>query len=218
MDINILILQSQAPSFLSYMSMVSRLANGAYHSGLLAWTFSVTEEVYRTIYGTMDDKELVALFRFAAIIFSSLVLFMISVYSGYGYQVRFVEDLDNIDLDLAASIEWAISEIHKIQKAARSGNPIVKPRWPVLILRTIKVRESRFILSVSANRGIFYYRAGEHRKPLTVNILRDHSTRTKSPSRPPRNLTSNSRSSTSGSPRINRANCLPKTASLWVKC
>ncbi|EIM90845.1 D-xylulose 5-phosphate/D-fructose 6-phosphate phosphoketolase [Stereum hirsutum FP-91666 SS1] len=79
--------------------------------------FKISE---RTIYGTMDDKELVALF------------------SGYGYQVRFVEDLDNIDLDLAASMEWAIFEIHKIQKAARSGSPIVKPRWPVLILRTIK--------------------------------------------------------------------------------
>ncbi|KAI0041191.1 phosphoketolase [Auriscalpium vulgare] len=79
--------------------------------------FKISE---RTIYGTMDDKELTALF------------------SGYGYQVRFVEDLENIDQDLAASMEWAIAEIHKIQKAARSGNPIVKPRWPVLILRTPK--------------------------------------------------------------------------------
>ncbi|TBU24036.1 phosphoketolase [Dichomitus squalens] len=79
--------------------------------------FKISE---RTIYGTMDDKEISALF------------------AGYGYQARIVEDLDNIDLDLAASMEWALSEIHKIQKAARSGNPIVKPRWPVLILRTPK--------------------------------------------------------------------------------
>ncbi|KAI0035422.1 XFP N-terminal domain-containing protein [Vararia minispora EC-137] len=79
--------------------------------------FKISE---RTIYGTMDDKELTALF------------------SGYGYQVRFVEDLDNIDLDLAASLEWAVSEIKKIQGAARSGQPIVKPRWPVLIMRTPK--------------------------------------------------------------------------------
>lgn len=60
------------------------------------------------------------------------------LYSGYGYQVRIIEDLENLDNDIAASMEWAISEIHKIQKAARSGNPIVKPRWPVLILRTPK--------------------------------------------------------------------------------
>ncbi|TFK49509.1 D-xylulose 5-phosphate/D-fructose 6-phosphate phosphoketolase [Heliocybe sulcata] len=79
--------------------------------------FKISE---RTIYGTMDDKELVALF------------------SGYGYQVRFVEDVDHIDNDLAGSMEWALGEIRTIQQAARSGNPIVKPRWPVLIMRTPK--------------------------------------------------------------------------------
>lgn len=63
---------------------------------------------------------------------------MLPCYSGYGYQVRIVEDLENIDQDLAASMDWALAEIRKIQKAARSGNPIVKPRWPVLILRTPK--------------------------------------------------------------------------------
>lgn len=74
-----------------------------------------------TIYGCMDDKELVALF------------------TGYGYQPRIVDDLDDIDADLAASMQWALDEIRKIQQAARSGKPIIKPRWPVLILRTPKV-------------------------------------------------------------------------------
>ena len=59
--------------------------------------------------------------------------------SGYGYQVRIVEDLDNIDQDLGGSMEWALAEIKKIQTAARTGKPIVKPRWPVLIMRTPKV-------------------------------------------------------------------------------
>ena len=36
-------------------------------------------------------------------------------------------------------MEWAVTEIKKIQHAARSGNPIIKPRWPVLIMRTPKV-------------------------------------------------------------------------------
>lgn len=80
--------------------------------------FKISE---RTIYGTMDDKEITALF------------------TGYGYQVRFVEDLENIDQDMAASMAWALEEIHKIQKDARSGKPQVKPRWPVLIMRTPKV-------------------------------------------------------------------------------
>ncbi|THH08012.1 hypothetical protein EW145_g2997 [Phellinidium pouzarii] len=79
--------------------------------------FKISE---RTIYGTMDDLEICSLF------------------SGYGYQVRFVEDLNNIDQDMAASLDWAFSEIKKIQSAARTGQPVLKARWPVLILRTPK--------------------------------------------------------------------------------
>ncbi|BDD61308.1 hypothetical protein MAP00_006358 [Monascus purpureus] len=79
--------------------------------------FKISE---RTIFGCMDKKELVTLF------------------TGYGYQVRFVEDLDDIDSDLHCSMAWAISEIRRIQQAARSGNPITKPRWPLIILRTPK--------------------------------------------------------------------------------
>ncbi|TFK75126.1 phosphoketolase [Pluteus cervinus] len=79
--------------------------------------FKISE---RTIYGMMDDKEIVSLF------------------SGYGYQVRIVKDLENIENDLAASLTWAISEIRRIQHAARSGQPIMKPRWPLVVLRTPK--------------------------------------------------------------------------------
>lgn len=68
----------------------------------------------------MDDKEITALF------------------TGYGYQVRIVEKLDDIDTDLHCSMRWAIEEIRKIQNAARSGQPIMKPRWPIVILRTPK--------------------------------------------------------------------------------
>ncbi|RMZ81579.1 hypothetical protein DV737_g2483, partial [Chaetothyriales sp. CBS 132003] len=79
--------------------------------------FKISE---RTIFGCMDDKEMAALF------------------TGYGYQPRVVDDLDDIDADMNNSMEWAISEIRRIQSAARSGKPILKPRWPVLILRTPK--------------------------------------------------------------------------------
>ena len=73
----------------------------------------------------MDDKELGALFM------------------GYGYQVRIVgHDLDRIDEDMAASLQWALSVIRSIQKAAREDKPIFKPRWPVIILRSPKVRLS----------------------------------------------------------------------------
>ncbi|KAG9093290.1 hypothetical protein FRC06_011577, partial [Ceratobasidium sp. 370] len=92
--------------------------------------FKISE---RTIPGTMDDKELVCL------------------YTGYGYQVRFVEygDLAQsheehmqkelaLNANMAISLEWAYSEIRKIQKVARSGSPIVKPRWPLIVMRTPK--------------------------------------------------------------------------------
>ncbi|QYT02590.1 D-xylulose 5-phosphate/D-fructose 6-phosphate phosphoketolase [Trichoderma simmonsii] len=79
--------------------------------------FKISE---RTIFGCMDNKELILLF------------------SGYGYQVCIVEDLDLIDVELHTALFWALSEIKKIQEAARSGSPITKPRWPMIILRTPK--------------------------------------------------------------------------------
>ncbi|KAM0334473.1 hypothetical protein ACHAQA_001501 [Verticillium albo-atrum] len=79
--------------------------------------FKISE---RTIFGCMDNKEIVALF------------------SGYGYQVYIVQDLANINDDLSNALEWALAEIKKIQKAARSGEPITKPRWPMLVMRTPK--------------------------------------------------------------------------------
>ena len=79
--------------------------------------FKISE---RTIFGCMDNREIAALF------------------TGYGWQVRVVEDLNDIDADMSRSMDWAVSEIKKIQKAARSGQPIMKPRWPMLVMRTPK--------------------------------------------------------------------------------
>jgi xylulose-5-phosphate/fructose-6-phosphate phosphoketolase len=80
--------------------------------------FKISE---RTIFGCMDNKELVSLF------------------SGYGYQVAVVEDVECIDDVLSSTLEWALGEICNIQKAARSKEPVVKPRWPMIVLRTPKV-------------------------------------------------------------------------------
>ncbi|HVB21440.1 MAG TPA: phosphoketolase family protein [Ktedonobacteraceae bacterium] len=72
-----------------------------------------------TIYGTMSDEELLDLF------------------TGYGYQVVFVESND-LDASLYGAMDWAYHEIRRIQQAARSGNAISKPRWPVLLMRSLK--------------------------------------------------------------------------------
>jgi xylulose-5-phosphate/fructose-6-phosphate phosphoketolase len=69
------------------------------------------------------------------------------LFTGYGYQCRIVEygksnsDEDHdvaVNYDMAASMEWAYEEIKKVQTAARSGKPIVKPRWPMIVMRTPK--------------------------------------------------------------------------------
>lgn len=73
-----------------------------------------------TLFGCMSDDDLTALF------------------SGYGYQVRIVEDLKDLDADMATSLEWALSEIKGIQTAARQNRPLFKPRWPMLIMKTPK--------------------------------------------------------------------------------
>ena len=90
--------------------------------------FKISE---KTIFGCMDRAELVTLF------------------TGYGYQVRIVDYYANVkekhtqpgdesvvqfDIDMAASLDWAYSEIDKIQKSARKDEPIRKPRWPLIII------------------------------------------------------------------------------------
>ncbi len=75
-----------------------------------------------TIYGCMSDEELLHLF------------------TGYGYQVLFVEgeDIHALNPQMYGALDWAYSEIRRIQNAARSGQRIEKPQWPLLILRSPK--------------------------------------------------------------------------------
>jgi xylulose-5-phosphate/fructose-6-phosphate phosphoketolase len=64
---------------------------------------------------------------------------LVALFTGYGYQCRVVGgNLEDVQQDMAASMEWALETIRAIQKQARSGNPIYKPRWPMLVLRTPK--------------------------------------------------------------------------------
>ncbi|KAF8606930.1 phosphoketolase [Ceratobasidium sp. AG-I] len=123
--------------------------------------FKISE---RTIPGTMDDIELVCLF------------------TGYGYQVRFVEygDLANsheehlqkeldLNANMAVSMEWAYDEIRKIQKAARSGKPITKPRWPLIIMRTPKGMTGPRSLKDTPLEGSFQ----SHQVPLAAAMSDD---------------------------------------------
>lgn len=72
-----------------------------------------------TVYGRMSDAELTALF------------------TGYGYQPRIVDATVSHDPhgDMAAAMDWAYAEIHKIKQ---SDADTVAPRLPMLIMRTLK--------------------------------------------------------------------------------
>jgi len=59
-------------------------------------------------------------------------------------------------------MEWALGEIKKIQHAARSGNPIVKPRWPMLVLRTPKGLSGPKLVDGEFIEGSFH----SHQVPL----------------------------------------------------
>lgn len=72
-----------------------------------------------TIYGTMSDEELTQLF------------------SGYGYEPMIVNE-PNLEKKMMESVERAYMSIKKIQKSARNGKNVIKPRFPVILLRSPK--------------------------------------------------------------------------------
>lgn len=73
-----------------------------------------------TLYGRMDDKELFALF------------------TGYGYEPMIVE-APNLESKMMVAMEKAYQRICAIQKKARaSKKPYLKPKWPVILLRSEK--------------------------------------------------------------------------------
>jgi xylulose-5-phosphate/fructose-6-phosphate phosphoketolase len=61
-----------------------------------------------------------------------------SLYTGFGYAVRFVHESPRIDSDLDAALTWAHEEIRRLQGLARSGKPAERPAWPLIVLRTPK--------------------------------------------------------------------------------
>ncbi len=72
-----------------------------------------------TIPGTMDDDEIK------------------SLYSGYGYNVKIV-DGKNIEKKMLKAVEQSYQEIRVIQKKARNGKKMYKPKWPMIVLRSLK--------------------------------------------------------------------------------
>ena len=62
------------------------------------------------------------------------------LFVGYGYRPYFVEgsDPEKVHRAMAKTLDTIIEEIRGIQKEARAGQAIKRPRWPMLVLRTPK--------------------------------------------------------------------------------
>jgi xylulose-5-phosphate/fructose-6-phosphate phosphoketolase len=75
-----------------------------------------------TILARIDEQELLELFR------------------GYGYQPRILEGDDPAVMHpaMAAALDEMLDEITQIQQHAREQEPVTRPRWPLLILKTPK--------------------------------------------------------------------------------
>jgi xylulose-5-phosphate/fructose-6-phosphate phosphoketolase len=63
-----------------------------------------------------------------------------ALFVGYGYQPYFVEGSDPqvMHQKMAATLEKAIGSIRNIQASARASNAAVRPRWPMIVLRSPK--------------------------------------------------------------------------------
>lgn len=78
-----------------------------------------------TIFGTMSNEELMTLF------------------TGYGYEPIIVDitepEKSNPHLKMMHALDHAYHQIRAIQKKARSSKtPLLKPRWPMIILKSLK--------------------------------------------------------------------------------
>ncbi|MEO3930693.1 phosphoketolase family protein [Micromonosporaceae bacterium B7E4] len=65
---------------------------------------------------------------------------LLGMLRGYGYRPYVVagDEPARVHRELAACLDRALDEITEIQRRARRGGPVERPRWPMLVLRTPK--------------------------------------------------------------------------------
>jgi len=63
-----------------------------------------------------------------------------SLFVGYGYQPYFVEGEEPHAMHhaMAATLDQVVEDINAIQRAAREGGSVERPRWPMIVLRSPK--------------------------------------------------------------------------------
>lgn len=98
-----------------------------------------------------------------------------SLMRGYGYQPFFVEGSDPATMHqaMAATLDRCVAEIKAIQDRARGSDPVERPAWPMIVLRTPKGWTGPVVVDGHQVEGS--WRA--HQVPLT-NVMQnpDHLT------------------------------------------
>jgi xylulose-5-phosphate/fructose-6-phosphate phosphoketolase len=63
-----------------------------------------------------------------------------NLFSGYGYKPYWVEgsEPEQMHQMMAATLDGVITEIQTIQREARNGRTVKRPRWPMIVLKTPK--------------------------------------------------------------------------------
>jgi xylulose-5-phosphate/fructose-6-phosphate phosphoketolase len=63
-----------------------------------------------------------------------------ALFTGYGYKPLFVEGSDPMTMHqkMAEPLERAVEEMRALQRAARSSKEVIRPRWPMIVLRSPK--------------------------------------------------------------------------------
>lgn len=89
---------------------------------------------------------------------------------GYGYTPLFVEGDDPLAMHqlMAAQMDRAISEIHRIQANARQHGDTTRPRWPMIVLNSPKGWTGPKFVDGHKNEGNFR----SHQVPIAVD--KDH--------------------------------------------
>jgi xylulose-5-phosphate/fructose-6-phosphate phosphoketolase len=101
-----------------------------------------------------------------------------ALFVGYGYQPHFVEGDDPARMHqlMAATLDRVLDEIAAVQKAARAGEKLVCPRWPMIVLRSPKGWTGpKFVdgLKIEGTWRAHQVPFGDMEKPEHVKLLDD---------------------------------------------
>jgi xylulose-5-phosphate/fructose-6-phosphate phosphoketolase len=90
---------------------------------------------------------------------------LLALLEGYGFTPHVVAgtDPDAVHQQLAATLDETLAEIAEIQQAARSGRATGRPRWPMIVLRTLKGWTGPKVVDGKPMEGTFR----SHQVPLT---------------------------------------------------